>query len=674
MTDLFSSIEGKDHLRISELREILSKANDAYYQSAEPFLSDLDYDVLMTELIDLETKTGSQTADSPSLRVGGKPNKEFQTVTHPTPLLSLSNTYNEGEILDFDRRIKDLLGHSDYTYSAELKYDGMALRLSYENGVLQMAATRGNGVEGDDISTNVRTVKSIPLRLSPNASFSNEILDIRGEAFMEREAFAQLNEQREADGESVFANPRNATAGSLKLQDSKVVATRPIQFFAYDLLSDSLPAAITQTEKLILLAELGLPVCEHSKLCSTIEEVIEIIAVWDELRHTLPYDTDGVVVKVNEDRYRDILGRTAKAPRWAIAYKYQAEQAQTLLKDISLQVGRLGTITPVAELEPVFLAGSTVKRASLHNEDEILRKDIRIGDTVLVEKAGEIIPQVISVVNPERENRSESFKMPQHCPACSSDLVKTEGEVAWRCENPACPPQLRIKIEHFAGRTAMQIDGLGEAIVDQLVTENLISTYADLYSLNHEQIANLERMGEKSAQNLISSLEESKKRPFDKVLFSLGIRFVGVTVAKDLAKHFGSIEVLQNASFDDLIAVDSIGPRIAESVIDFFSQEKNLALITKLRDAGLQFEFEAKEKQSDLFAGKIFVLTGTLPTLKRDEASRIIEANGGKVSSSVSKKTDYVLAGDEAGSKLEKARTLGVLVLTENEFLTLVAN
>ncbi len=674
MTDLFSSINGKYHQRISELREILSKANDAYYQSAEPYLSDTDYDVLMAELIDLETKTGTQAPDSPSLRVGGKPNKEFLTVTHPTPLLSLSNTYNEGELLDFDRKINNLLGHSDYTYVAELKYDGMALRLSYQNGVLQMAATRGNGVEGDDISTNVRTVKSIPLRLAVNTSFSNEMLDIRGEVFMEREAFAQLNEQREADGESVFANPRNATAGSLKLQDSKVVATRPIRFFAYDLLSDALPAAITQTEKLSLLAEMGLPVCEHRKHCSTIEEVIEIIAIWDELRHTLPYDTDGVVVKVNEDRYRDILGRTAKAPRWAIAYKYQAEQAKTILNDISLQVGRLGTITPVAELEPVFLAGSTVKRASLHNEDEILRKDIRIGDTVLVEKAGEIIPQVISVVNPDRENRSESFKMPQHCPACQSVLVKTEGEVAWRCENPVCPPQLRIKIEHFAGRTAMQIDGLGEAIVDQLVSKNLISTYADLYSLNQEQIANLERMGEKSAQNLLTSLDESKKRPFDKVLFSLGIRFVGVTVAKDLAQHFGSIEVLQKASYDELIAVDSIGPQIALSVIDFFSQEKNRALITQLKEAGLQFKFEAKEKQSVIFAGKIFVLTGSLPTLKRDEASRIIEANGGKVSSSVSKKTDFVLAGDEAGSKLEKAKTLGVQILNENEFLTLVAN
>lgn len=675
MEDLFSSISENetDLKRIDELRALLNKANEAYYQSDNPFLSDLDYDKLMQELIDLEVKHQAKTPDSPSQRVGGLPTKSFATVTHPTPLLSLSNTYNEGELLDFDRRIRDLLGHSDYTYSAELKYDGMALRLSYHNGILIQGATRGNGIEGDDITTNVKTIRSIPLKLKSEHSISLSSLDIRGEAFMEREAFALFNQQREEDGETVFANPRNATSGSLKMQDSKQVAARPIRFFAYDVLSDNLPSEITQTQKLELLHQLGLPVCEHRRHCKSIDEVLTVINSWNQLRHELPYDTDGVVVKINEDKFRDILGRTAKAPRWAIAYKYQAEQAQTVLNDITLQVGRLGTITPVAELEPVFLAGTTVKRASLHNEDEILRKDIRVGDTVLVEKAGEIIPQVVSVVNPDRENRSEPFKMPENCPACGSVLVKADGEAAWRCENHACPPQLRIRIEHFASRIAMQIDGLGEAIVDQLVTQGLIQNYADLYTLSFDALSNLERMGEKSAQNLLESLEASKKRPFDKVLFALGIRFVGATVAKDLARHFGSIDSIIKANFEELTAVDSIGPRIAESVIEFFSKEENLELVNRLKFAGLSFEFAQTEKKESALTGKTVVLTGTLPTLKREQATAIIESQGGKVSSSVSKKTDFVLAGEQAGSKLEKARQLGVTILTEQDFINIIS-
>ncbi|TNE71365.1 NAD-dependent DNA ligase LigA [bacterium] len=658
------------HDRISWLRNRLNEANNQYYQDAQPTMSDSEYDSLMAELIQLESTHQLQTPDSPSVRVGGTVTKSFETVTHKTPLLSLSNTYNEGELLDFDRRIKDILGHADFSYSAELKFDGMALRLTYKNGFLVEGATRGNGVEGDNITTNVKTVKDIPLKL--NVELFGGELDIRGEAFMEREAFAAFNEQREADGEQAFANPRNATAGSLKLQESKVVASRPIRFFAYDLIIDNPPKDFNQVQKLNWLKEMGLPVCEHRKHCSSIQEVIQVIQEWDELRHHLPYDTDGVVVKVNEDRFRDTLGRTAKAPRWAIAYKYQAEQAETILNDITLQVGRLGTITPVAELEPVFLAGTTVKRASLHNEDEILRKDIRIGDKVLVEKAGEIIPQVVSVVNPERENRSQPFKMRSDCPECGSTLVKTEGEVAWRCENLTCPPQIRHKIEYFASRTAMQIEGLGEAIVDQLVTEGLIQTYADLYDLKLEQIANLERMGEKSAQNLIQSLEDSKKRPFDKVLYSLGIRFVGATVARDLAEHFRSIDAIIQADFEALTAVDSIGPRIAESVIEFFSNDENRAMVEKLKLAGLQFQLQEKQVSSNKLEGKTFVLTGTLPTMKREQASELILEHGGKVSSSVSKKTDYVLAGEEAGSKLEKARNLGVPVITEEEFLNLI--
>lgn len=656
--------------RVDWLRKRLHEANDQYYNQAQPTLSDREYDALMDELIQLETQYNLQTPDSPSVRVGGTITKTFKTVTHKTPLLSLSNTYNEGELLDFDRRIRDILGHSDYSYSVELKFDGMALRLTYSNGILMEAATRGNGIEGDDITANVRTIKDIPLTLK-HIPFSGE-LDIRGEAYMEREAFAAFNEQRQADGEQAFANPRNATAGSLKLQESKEVANRPIRFFAYDLIVENPPKDLTQVHKLNLLKDMGFPVCEHRRHCRSIDDVLAIIKEWDELRHRLPYDTDGVVVKINEDRFRDTLGSTAKAPRWAIAYKYQAEQAETTLLDITLQVGRLGTITPVAELEPVLLAGTTVKRASLHNEDEIHRKDIRVGDRVLVEKAGEIIPQVVSVVNPDRKHRSEPFKMPANCPECGSTLVKTEGEVAWRCENPSCPPQVRHKIEHFASRSAMQIDGLGEAIVDQLVSQGLIKTYADLYDLTVDQVANLERMGKKSAQNLIQSIEESKNRPFEKVLFALGIRFVGSTVARDLAQHFRNIDAIIHATYDELIQVDSIGPKIAESVLDFFSKSENLTLLNRLKRAGLQFQMEEKQVSSQKLQGLTFVLTGTLPSMKREEATALIESHGGKVSSSVSKKTSYVLAGEEAGSKLDKARALGVPVLSESEFLALI--
>lgn len=656
--------------RVIALREQLRQANSQYYDQAEPVLSDLEYDRLMEELLDLELAFDLQTPDSPSVRIGGKTNKNFQTITHTTPLLSLSNTYNEGEVLDFDRRIKDSLGHSDFSYSAELKYDGMALRLVYSGGKLVLGATRGNGIEGDDITANVKTIRSIPLSLK-SIPFTGD-LDIRGEAFMNREAFAVFNEQREADGEQAFANPRNATAGSLKMQDPKVVSARPIRFFSYDILAESAPKNLTQIEKLDILDKIGMPVCEHRKHCSTIEEVLAIIKEWDSLRHQLPYDTDGVVVKINEDRYREILGRTAKSPRWAIAYKYQSEQVLTKLNSITLQVGRLGTITPVAELEPVLLAGTTVRRASLHNEEEIQRKDIRVGDFVLIEKAGEIIPQVISVQNPTDFIRSESFKMPENCPACDSKLIKIEGEVAWKCWNPTCPPQLRHKIEHFASKQALYIDGLGEAIVDQLVSENVIQNYADLYSLKFEQLITLERMGEKSATNLLKSIQESKSRPFDKVLYALGIRFVGTTVAKDIAHHFTSMERLMNASFDELIAVDSIGPKIAESLIEHFKNHENQLLISRLKSAGLQFEYAQKSITSTRFDGLTFVLTGTLPTMKRDEAAKIIEENGGKVSGSVSKKTNYVIAGDEAGSKLEKAITLGVPVLSEAQFLDLL--
>ncbi|WP_428235085.1 NAD-dependent DNA ligase LigA [Gracilimonas sp.] len=655
--------------RINELRDLLDQANKAYYQDAQPFMSDKEFDETLKELEQLENEFDLQDPESPTQRVGGEVSSVFETVQHPVPLLSLDNTYNEEELNDFDGRVKKILGHEDYEYMVELKFDGASLRLRYEDGELALGATRGDGEQGDDITNNVKTIRDIPLTLKGDYP---PVVEVRGEAYMEREAFARMNQHREEQGLAVFANPRNSTAGSLKMQDPKAVSQRPIRFFAFDLLLDEEDDSLTQFRKAELLAEFGLPVSEYYEVFSSIDEVHSIIKEWDDLRHKLPYETDGVVIKVNQSHLREELGTTSKFPRWAIAYKFEAEQATTTINDITLQVGRLGTITPVAELEAVELAGTTVKRASLHNEDEIQRKDIRIGDTVVVEKAGEIIPQVISVVNPDREDRSEPFKFPKTCPACNSDLIKYEDEVAWRCVNPTCPPQVRIRIEHFASRDAMDIEGLGESVVDQLVSEGLINTYADLYDLRKEQVMELDRMAEKSAQNLIDAIEKSKEQPFERVIYALGIRFVGKTVAKDLAKAFKTMEKLQSLSEEELTDVDSIGPRIAESVVDFFSNEKNRAIVQHLGEKGLQFEQEEEQLASNIFEGKKFVLTGSLPTYTRKEATDLIEKHGGKTASSVSGNTDYVLAGESAGSKLDKANQLGVPVLDETKFRELI--
>lgn len=655
--------------KVSELRDTLTRANEAYYQDAQPFLSDQDFDEKLKELEALEKEFNLSSSDSPTQRVGGEASSEFETVKHPVPLLSLDNTYNEQELNDFDGRIQKILEHTDYNYFVELKFDGASIRLRYEDGILALGATRGNGQQGDDITRNLKTVQDIPLILKGNPP---GIVEVRGEAFMEREAFARMNQRREEEGLAVFANPRNSTAGSLKMQDPKAVAQRPIRFFAFDLLFDKEDISITQSKKSDLIHEYGLPGNEHPRVCESIEEVHNTIQEFDELRHTLPYETDGVVIKVNQANLRDQLGNTSKFPRWAIAYKFEAEQASSIINDITLQVGRLGTITPVAELEPVLLAGTTVKRASLHNEEEIHRKDIRIGDTVMVEKAGEIIPQVVSVVNTDRKGRASEFIFPKECPACSTELIKFEGEVAWRCVNPTCPPQVRIKIEHFASRDALDIEGLGESVVDQLVSEGLIKTYADLYELTVDQISPLERMAEKSAQNLIDGIEKSKSQPFERTLYALGIRFVGKTVAKDLAKAFKTIENLRLATEEELLEVDAIGPRIAQSVREFFSNEIYIEIIDRLISYGLTFEIIEEELASDSLDGKIVVITGTLPTLSRKQASELVEKHGGKTSSSVSKKTTYVLAGESAGSKLTKAQDLGIEILDEDMFLSLI--
>lgn len=656
--------------RVEELREVLNKANEAYYREAQPFISDKEFDEYLKELEQLEEEYDLEDPESPTQRVGGEPSSDFETVEHPVPLLSLDNTYSEEELKDFDQRVIKILEHSDFQYLAELKFDGASIRLRYENGELAVGATRGDGERGDDITRNIKTIKDIPLQLKGDYP---EVVEVRGEAYMEQEAFIRMNEHREEQGLPVFANPRNSTAGSLKMQDPKEVARRPIRFFAFDLLvDDTFDGELTQYKKMELLQEFGLPVCEHYALCDTIEDVLTIIEEWRDLRHTLPYETDGVVIKVNADHLREKLGTTSKAPRWAIAYKFEAEQATTTIKDITLQVGRLGKITPVAELQAVELAGTTVKRASLHNEDEIHRKDIRVGDQVIVEKAGEIIPQVIRVVNPDRKNRGAKFEMPSSCPACGEELVKLGDEVAWRCINHECPPQMRIRIEHFASRDAMDIEGLGEAVVDQLVTQNLITTYADLYDLTKDQLIPLDRMAEKSAQNLIDAIEKSKEQSLDRVIYALGIRFVGKTVARDLASAFKKMDHLMTASEEQLISIDSIGPRIAESVVAFFSKKQNIHIVETLRSHGLTFEMDEQQSTSSVLEGKKFVLTGSLPHFTRKEATELIRKHGGDTTSSVSSKTDFLLAGEAAGSKYDKARELDIPVLNEKEFLEMI--
>lgn len=655
--------------RISELNDLLEQANKAYYNDAQPFMSDQEFDANLKELEKLENEFDIHDPNSATKRVGGETSSHFETVRHPVPLLSLDNTYNEDELNDFDKRVQKILGHNNYNYFVELKFDGASLRLRYENGELVLGATRGDGQKGDDITKNVRTIRVIPLQLKGDYP---DIVEVRGEAYMEREAFARLNTHREEEGLSTFANPRNSTAGSLKMQDPKAVSQRPIRFFAFDLLFENNDLDLKQSDKHEWMEKFGLPVNNYPTVCETIDDVHAKIKEWDVLRHKLPYDTDGVVIKVNQSNLREQLGTTSKFPRWAISFKFEAEQAKTTINNITLQVGRLGTITPVAELEPVELAGTTVKRASLHNEDEIHRKDIRVGDTVIVEKAGEIIPQVVSVVNPNQENRSPIFEFPKQCPACNADLIKYDGEVAWRCINPECPPQVRIKIEHFSARDAMDIEGLGESVVDQLVSENLISNYADLYQLNLEQLLPLERMAEKSAHNLLSAIQKSTKQPFERVLYALGIRFVGRTVAKDLAEAFGSLDNLTSATEENLLAVDSIGPRIAASVLEFFGTEANSEIVNKLKQAGLQFEAEKKELISDALKDKKIVVTGTLPSLSRNDAKALIEKHGGKSTSSVSKNTNFVLAGEAAGSKLTKAQELGIEILDEETFLNLL--
>jgi len=657
--------------KVERLRKEILEHDYRYYVLAQPSISDEQYDALMRQLQDLEAQYPDLiTPDSPTQRVGGQPTKEFPTVTHSVPMLSLSNAYTEGEIRDFDRRVRELLGGASYRYVCELKFDGVSLSLRYRNGVLSAGVTRGDGTQGDDITNNVRTIRSIPLRLrNPEKQFVN--IEVRGEVFMDRKDFEEMNEERARAGEKLFANPRNATAGTLKLQDPKLVAARPLKFFAYYLRSEA-KVLNSHFENLQILRTLGFPVNEHSRLCSSVEQVIDYWKAWEERREKLPYDIDGVVVKVDSLRQQEILGAIAKSPRWAVAFKFAARKAETKLLDIKLQIGRVGTVTPVAVLQPVLLGGTTVSRASLYNEDYIRGLDIRVGDTVVVEKGGDVIPKVTAVVTNKRPRSSKPFTFPRACPECGSTLFRPAGEANYYCENYSCPAQLKGRIEHWAMRGAMDIEGLGEAVVEQLVKHKFIHNVSDLYFLHEhrDDLIELERWGEKSVSNLLEAIEASKQKPFHRVLFALGIRHVGAGVAQVLAEHYASIDDLRKASQEELESIYEIGPKIAESIVHFFRDRRNLEMIERLRKAGVKLV--AERKQAGPFSGKTFVLTGTLSSMTREEAKALIEAAGGKVASGVSKNVDYLVVGEEAGSKLDKAKKLGITLWDEKKFLTMV--
>ena len=663
--------------KIESLREQIRAHDYKYYILAQPSINDEEYDRLLKELEKLEAENPKLiTSDSPTQRVGSDLTKEFKPVEHKVPMLSLSNTYSEDELFDFDRRVKDELITGDKVeYLVELKIDGASVSINYVNGILKTAATRGDGMVGEEITNNVRTIKSLPLRIKKDNSipYNLDDFEVRGEIFMNVAEFEKLNKERADQGEKTFANPRNSTAGTLKLQDPKVVAKRPLNTFLYSLISPDNELK-SQEENLLILKKMGFKINPHYKKCKSIEEVIKVCRDFEKLRDELEYEIDGAVIKVNSIKQQKRLGNIARAPRWAVAFKFKSKQALTNIKDIVWQVGRTGAITPVAELEPVFLAGSTISRATLHNYDEIERKDIRNGDTVIIEKGGDVIPKVVQVVLSKRSPSSKKTKPPDKCPTCNSKLFKPEGEVAYYCENAECTDQIKGRIAHFASRGAMDIEGLGESLIDLFVEKGFLKTYGDIYNLKdrkNELIA-IERLGEKSVSNLLNSIEKSKERPFDKVLFGLGIRYVGAGAAKKLATHFKDLDALVEASLDEITEVYEIGESISKSVKKFFSDAHNKKIIKELKKVGLKFSF-ADSKSSfvgdNFFKGKSFVLTGSLSSYTREEAEEMIMNLGGKITSSVSKKTDYVLAGDKAGTKLAKAKSLDIKILNESEFI-----
>ncbi|WP_428742454.1 NAD-dependent DNA ligase LigA [Tenacibaculum sp.] len=660
--------------KIQQLREELHKHNHNYYVLDEPTISDYDFDIKLKELQQLEDENPEFfDPNSPTQRVGGEVTKNFETVAHKHRMYSLDNSYSKEDLLDWEKRVQKILGTDQIEYTCELKYDGASINLTYENGQFVQAVTRGDGFQGDNVTTNIRTIKSIPLSLKTD--FVHDF-EMRGEIILPLDGFNRMNEERVANDEEPYRNPRNTASGSLKLQDSAEVAKRPLDCLLYQLVTRERKYA-SHFESLEAARKVGFKIPDTIVLAKSIEEVLDFVNEWDVKRHTLPYETDGVVVKVNSFQQQDELGYTSKAPRWAIAYKFKAEQVSTVLNEITYQVGRTGAITPVANLEPVQLAGTIVKRASLHNADQIAKLDVRVGDIVFVEKGGEIIPKIVGVDLTKRPADSVPTQYATHCPECHTELVRTEGDAKHYCPNEfGCAPQITGRIKHFISRKAMDIDGLGGETVDLLCKEGLIKNYADLYDLTEEQVIPLERMAEKSAQNMIDGIEKSKEIPFEKVLFALGIRFVGETVAKKLAKHFKSIDNLMNADFETLIAVDEIGDRIAQSIIDFSNDLGNIELINRLKSYGVQLEVSAEslEGQTDKLAGKVFVVSGVFHQMSRNELKKAIEDNGGKVSSTISKKTTYIVAGDNMGpSKLTKAESLGIPIISEQDFIDMVS-
>lgn len=663
---------------IQQLREQLQKAGYAYYVLDNPIMPDAVYDQLYRQLQDLESQHPELiTPDSPTQRVGDKPASQFTSVRHNIPLYSLENAFNNEELQKWQERWqRQIAATEDVEYVCELKIDGSALALTYEDGVLTRGVTRGDGITGEDITQNVRTIRAIPLRL--NLDNPPAVVEVRGEAFLPLDEFERINQEREAKGEALFANPRNAAAGTLRQLDPKIVDERKLDFFAYTLhLPDNPPQ--TQWQALELLQEMGFRVNPNRQVCESLAAVENYFQAWDTQRKNLPYLTDGVVVKINSHPLQEQLGFTQKFPRWAIALKYPAEEAPTQVLEIKVNVGRTGAVTPMAIMQPVLLAGTTVQRATLHNQDRITELDIRVGDTVIIRKAGEIIPEVVRVLQDLRPEGTEPYKMPSHCPECDSELIRPTGEAVTRCVNSSCPAILRGSLVHWASRDALDINGLGEKIVEQIVDKKLVQSIADLYEISVEQFTSLERMGEKSARKLVDAIAQSKQQPFARVLYGLGIRYVGKVNAELLTAAFPTIDQLAQASVEDLEAVYGIGLEIAQSVWQWFRVEANQTLITRLQTQGLQFSqpipddsTTAETKQTQALAGKTFVVTGTLPTLKRQEAETLIKNAGGKVSSSVSKKTDYVVAGEKAGSKLTKAQELGIPILSEEELQKLV--
>jgi DNA ligase (NAD+) len=667
--------------RHTELADEIRRHDHAYYVLAQPTISDRDYDRLYHELLDLEKEHPElATSDSPSQRVGGAPLKQFQPVKHLLPMLSLDNTYSQQELRDFVGRVQRVLPDDTLDWMVEPKVDGVAISLRYQKGSFVVGATRGDGSTGDDITVNLRTIRSIPQRLHGKPENWPTMLEVRGEVFLTKTGFEKLNAERKAAGEETFANPRNAAAGSLKQLDSRLVAKRPLDIVVYALGSvEGAEQPQTHDEMLAWLKTFGFKTPEWTKHCKSADELVTAIDDLDKLRKKFPYETDGAVIKLNSYEQRSRAGFTSKAPRWAIAYKYAAEQAETKVLGILITVGRTGAITPTADLEPVFLAGSTISRATLHNEDYIRKKDVRIGDTVTIEKAGEVIPKVVDVVLTKRTGKELAFQYPKTCPECGSNLIrevigKSQQGAVWLCPNPDCPAQVRGRIEHWCARGAMDIEGGGEVLVYQLVSKGLVLDAAEIYSLKLDEVANLERMGKKSAQNFLDGVAASKSRDAWRVLYGLGIPHVGEGAAKSLCKHFPVLDDVLNANLEQLMRAEDIGEIIARSIVQWAGDSRNKNLVERLRKAGLNFKSELYKPQAKAgpFAGKTFVLTGTLPSLKREEAAEKIEAAGGKVSGSVSKKTDFVVAGEEAGSKLEKANALGVKVIDEAELLRML--